>query len=89
MHTYTSSASTHTLMLESTSILSISAFKKRQVSQHTLTQQREYMTKGVLHQCVPICGCVCLREETGDGQCVFACVCVSERDGQIYVCACE
>ena len=47
----------NTLMQTSQHIHSQSAFKERQVSQHTLTQQREYMTKGACI-CVSVCVCV-------------------------------
>lgn len=70
---------------------SVSAFKVRQVSQHTLTQQREYMTKGGyisvsvcehLWMCVFEKGkgrwtaCVCFRKRQTDFMCVHVSVCL-------------
>lgn len=68
MQTYASSTHTHTQAPRCI---------QRQVSQHTLTQQREYMRAASVCLCVRISGCVRLRK--GDGR-VCVCVCASERD---------
>lgn len=68
---------------------SVSTFRD---SQHTLTQQREYMTKGTFSVCLCVIVCGCGMFERGKWRwtvCVFAYVCISEGDRLIlWVCVC-